>query len=79
MSEDGNQPSTSSENSNSLKYINRNGGTDLLRAGHQYTKKKQYKNGWSLWRCVNWRKNCSGSVNIKVVITCNVIYGVFYL
>jgi hypothetical protein len=66
MSEEHNsQPSTSSTDSERLIYINRNGGVVLLRAGHQYSKKKEYANGWSLWRCVKWRQNCSGSVNVK--------------
>lgn len=60
-----NQPSTSSGKPRELTFIHRNGGLVLLRAGHQYTKKRENKNGWSHWRCVNV-KDCSGSLQIKV-------------
>lgn len=58
-------PSTSSGKPRELTFIHRNGGLVLLRAGHQYTKKRENKNGWSHWRCVNV-KDCSGSLQIKV-------------
>ncbi|XP_026736837.1 uncharacterized protein LOC113500301 [Trichoplusia ni] len=65
MSQDNSQPSTSANNSGELTFIKRNGGIVLLRAGHQYSKKTDYKSGCSTWRCINWRKKCQGYINIK--------------
>lgn len=66
MSEEAdNQPSTSSGKTGSLTFITRNGGLVLMRVGYQYTKKRENKNGWTHWRCVNV-KECSGSLQIKV-------------
>ncbi|CAH2099834.1 unnamed protein product [Euphydryas editha] len=46
MSEEaGNQPSTSSGKTESLKFIKRNGGLVLMRAGYQYTIKME-KQKW---------------------------------
>lgn len=49
-------------------FINRNGGTLLLRDGYQYTKKRKNKET-VVWRCVNYHKNikCSGSLTVKVL------------
>nr|XP_049693357.1 uncharacterized protein LOC126053954 [Helicoverpa armigera] len=72
MSEEAdNQPSTSSGKTGSLTFITRNGGLVLMRAGYQYTKKRENKNGWTHWRCVNVNvkvKECSGSLQIKCSI-----------
>lgn len=53
----------------SLTFIKRNGGTVLLRTGHQYILKEKYKNGMAAWECINRRKQkCGGKVTLKVSI-----------
>ncbi|CAG9136491.1 unnamed protein product [Plutella xylostella] len=52
--------------SGDLKYINRKGGTILLHAGHQFTKKSLYKSGAVVWECHLRKKNkCTGTLKIK--------------
>lgn len=53
--------------SSDLKQIHRKGGTILLHAGHQFTKKSTCKSGAEVWECHLRKKNkCPGTIKIKV-------------
>ncbi|XP_028158672.1 uncharacterized protein LOC114351596 [Ostrinia furnacalis] len=50
----------------SLTFIKRNGGTVLLRSGHQYSLKETYKNGTIAWECINRKKQkCCGKITLN--------------
>lgn len=56
-----------------IEIIDRKGGKVLLYSGHQYHKKKAYKNKSILWRCANNRKlKCTGylTINVSVIYVC---------
>ncbi|KAJ8718895.1 hypothetical protein PYW07_016451 [Mythimna separata] len=49
-----------------LKYINRKGGTVLLYAGYQFTKKCTYKSGAIVWEChLRKKTKCTGTITIR--------------
>ncbi|KAF9424371.1 hypothetical protein HW555_000510 [Spodoptera exigua] len=58
-------PSTSSGLIHFDFVTSKRGGRVLLLEGHQYYQKKEYKNGSSYWRCVNWPK-CHGTTTIML-------------
>ena len=66
MSEFKNIPGTSTTLDNQWSFIKRGGGQVLLHAGHQYYKKKSFKNGVTVYECNQRRQHCRGSVNILV-------------
>lgn len=50
-----------------LLFLPTNGGTALILGTHKYHVLKKYKNGASIWRCSNYKKEkCLGTVTIKV-------------
>lgn len=58
--------STSSGNT-FLNYIQRNGGTVLLHAGHEYTIKRKFKSGLNVWECTaRKKKKCRGVIKVGV-------------
>lgn len=59
------EATSGSSNSVDLVFVNKNGGTVLLRAGHQYYARKKHKSGLIVWACTK-RKVCKGLVRIKV-------------
>lgn len=62
---------SSSGSGDELKFIKKLSATILVRAGHQYCLKKQYKSGAGIWECVLRKKEkCRGSVTINVSIFC---------
>lgn len=62
------QPSTSAmEGKREFKYIHRKGGTILLHAGYQLTKKSTYKSGATVWEChIRKKTKCAGTIKIQV-------------
>ncbi|XP_013198864.1 uncharacterized protein LOC132904259 [Amyelois transitella] len=49
-----------------ITHVKRNGGTVLLRGGHQYVLKEKYKNGTAAWECINRKKQkCGGKITVK--------------
>lgn len=58
-------PSTSSGLIHFDFVTSKRGGRVLLLEGHQYYQKKEYKNGSSYWRCVNWPK-CHGTTTVML-------------
>ncbi|KAH9636342.1 hypothetical protein HF086_003642 [Spodoptera exigua] len=56
--------STSCSQGSNITFIkSQRGGTVLLRAGHSYHKKRNYKSGASNWHCIN-RPTCKGTLTI---------------
>lgn len=61
------QPGTSGGRS-VLEFIQRKGGTILLHAGHQFTKKTTNKNGETTWEChLRKKTKCTGTMKINKV------------
>lgn len=57
-----------------MRYVHRKGGTILLRAGYQFTKKETYKSGVAVWECYLRKKTkCHGKIQIKVSILNTII------
>lgn len=55
----------SSSNAHEIKYVKRQGGIVLLRAGYQMTVMRHNKNGTTVWRCTKYATmRCQGSIMI---------------
>lgn len=67
MSQEPSASASTSQPAVGLEFIHKNGGKILLRAGHQYVKHRDNKNGSVKWRCSNYRKKCKSGLTITYV------------